>query len=103
MTLALETQALTKRYGRRLALDAVDLAVEPGTVFGVIGPNGAGKTTTMRCVFGLARPDRGEVRWNGSPVDRVARLREQAQTDPAVREAMNMFDGRLVDVRSSRA
>ena len=39
MTLALETQALTKRYGRRLALDAVDLAVEPGTVFGVIGPN----------------------------------------------------------------
>jgi ABC-2 type transport system ATP-binding protein len=44
-------------------------------VVGIVGPNGAGKTTTMRCVFGLARPDRGEVRWNGSPVDRQARLR----------------------------
>ncbi|HQE46490.1 MAG TPA: ATP-binding cassette domain-containing protein, partial [Rhodoglobus sp.] len=55
MTLALETQALTKRYGRRLALDAVDLAVEPGTVFGVIGPNGAGKTTTMRLLLDIIR------------------------------------------------
>ena len=62
MTLALETQALTKRYGRRLALDAVDLAVEPGTVFGVIGPNGAGKTTTMRLLLDIIRPTSGSAR-----------------------------------------
>ena len=37
----------------------------PGRIVGFLGPNGAGKTTTMRCIFGLARPDRGEVRWNG--------------------------------------
>ncbi|HQA22085.1 MAG TPA: ABC transporter ATP-binding protein [Rhodoglobus sp.] len=61
MTLALETQALTKRYGRRLALDAVDLAVEPGTVFGVIGPNGAGKTTTMRLLLDIIRPTSGSA------------------------------------------
>jgi len=67
MTLALETHALTKRYGRRLALDAVDLAVEPGTVFGMIGPNGAGKTTTMRLLLDIIRPSSGEIRVLGQP------------------------------------
>jgi ABC-2 type transport system ATP-binding protein len=61
MTLALETHALTKRYGRRLALDAIDLSVEPGTVFGVIGPNGAGKTTTMRLLLDIIRPTSGSA------------------------------------------
>ncbi|MFM9877653.1 MAG: ABC transporter ATP-binding protein [Rhodoglobus sp.] len=61
MTAALETHALTKRYGRRLALDAIDLAVEPGTVFGVIGPNGAGKTTTMRLLLDIIRPTSGSA------------------------------------------
>jgi ABC-2 type transport system ATP-binding protein len=62
MTAALETHALTKRYGRRLALDAIDLSVEPGTVFGVIGPNGAGKTTTMRLLLDIIRPTSGSAR-----------------------------------------
>ena len=48
---------------------------DPGRIVGFLGPNGAGKTTTMRCIFGLARPDRGEVRWQGVTVDRDARLR----------------------------
>lgn len=61
MTAALETHALTKRYGRRLALDAIDLSVEPGTVFGVIGPNGAGKTTTMRLLLDIIRPTSGSA------------------------------------------
>lgn len=61
MTFALETHALTKRFGRHQALDKVDLAVEAGTVFGVIGPNGAGKTTLMRLLLDIIRPTSGEM------------------------------------------
>ena len=71
----LELVGLSKRYGDLVALDGCSLTVRPGRVVGLLGPNGAGKTTAMRCIFGLVSPDRGEVRWNGAPVDREARLR----------------------------
>jgi ABC-2 type transport system ATP-binding protein len=58
-----------------VALDGATFTASPGRVVGFLGPNGAGKTTTMRCIFGLARPDRGEVHWKGAVVDREARLR----------------------------
>lgn len=61
MKLALETTALTKRFGRRLVLDSVDLAVESGTIFGMIGPNGAGKTTAMRLLLDIIRPTSGSI------------------------------------------
>ena len=70
----LEVIDLAKRYGRVVALDGATFSARPGRIVGFLGPNGAGKTTTMRCIFGLARPDRGEVRWKGQPVDRAARL-----------------------------
>ena len=71
----LEITDLAKRYGNVVALDGATFTARPGRLLGFLGPNGAGKTTTMRCIFGLARPDRGEVRWNGSEIDRLARLR----------------------------
>jgi ABC-2 type transport system ATP-binding protein len=71
----LEIIDLVKHYGPVTALDGASFTAAPGRIVGFLGPNGAGKTTTMRCVFGLARPDRGEVHWNGKPVDREARLR----------------------------
>jgi len=71
----LEIQDLSKRYGNVVALDGATFTVRPGRLVGFLGPNGAGKTTTMRCIFGLARPDRGTVHWNGKPIDREARLR----------------------------
>jgi ABC-2 type transport system ATP-binding protein len=71
----LEIIDLAKRYGPVVALDGASFTAEPGRIVGFLGPNGAGKTTTMRCIFGLARPDRGEVRWDGRTVDREARLR----------------------------
>ena len=71
----LEIIDLAKRYGPVAALDGASFTASPGRIVGFLGPNGAGKTTTMRCIFGLARPDRGEVRWKGRPVDRDARLR----------------------------
>lgn len=71
----LEIIDLVKRYGPVTALDGASFTAERGRIVGFLGPNGAGKTTTMRCVFGLARPDRGSVRWAGRPIDRDARLR----------------------------
>ena len=71
----LEVIDLAKRYGSVVALDGASFQAAPGRIVGFLGPNGAGKTTTMRCIFGLARPDGGEVRWKGAPVDRDARLR----------------------------
>jgi ABC-2 type transport system ATP-binding protein len=58
---AIRTHALSKRYGETLALDALDLAVEPGEVYGYLGPNGAGKTTTIRLLLGLHRPTAGHA------------------------------------------
>jgi ABC-2 type transport system ATP-binding protein len=71
----LEVIGLHKRYGDVMALDGCDVTVRHGRVVGLLGPNGAGKTTAMRCIFGLVGPDRGQVRWNGAPIDRAARLR----------------------------
>jgi ABC-type multidrug transport system ATPase subunit len=56
---AVESQGLTKRFGRQVAVNAVDLAVPRGAVFGFLGPNGSGKTTTIRMLLGLIRPTAG--------------------------------------------
>ncbi len=57
----LRVDGLTRRYGRRLALDGVTFAVRRGDVFGFLGPNGAGKTTAIRIILGLVRADSGTV------------------------------------------
>jgi ABC-2 type transport system ATP-binding protein len=61
----IEARGLTKRYGSRTAVDAVDFVVRPGQVTGFLGPNGAGKSTTMRMIVGLDRPTAGSVTVNG--------------------------------------
>ncbi|HAZ27037.1 TPA: ABC transporter ATP-binding protein [Candidatus Acetothermia bacterium] len=58
---------LTKRYGQILALDALDIEVGRGQVYGLLGPNGAGKTTTLRILLGLVRPTAGTVSVLGRP------------------------------------
>jgi len=68
--LAIEARGLTKRYGDVLALDALDLAVPTGSVFGFLGPNGAGKTTTLRLLTGLGRPTAGTAVVAGIEVGR---------------------------------
>jgi len=57
-----------KTFGDVVALDGCTFGVERGTMLGFLGPNGAGKTTAMRSVFGLMRPDSGEVTWDGKPI-----------------------------------
>lgn len=56
---------ISHRFGDRVALDEVSLAVPAGSVVGLLGPNGAGKSTFMRILFGVLDPDGGEVRWDG--------------------------------------
>jgi ABC-2 type transport system ATP-binding protein len=60
--LAVSSRGLTKRFGRQVAVDAVDLAVPRGSVYGFLGPNGSGKTTTIRMLLGLVPPTAGSHR-----------------------------------------
>jgi ABC-2 type transport system ATP-binding protein len=59
---AIETEALTKRYGKHRGIEEVTFAVRPGEVFGFLGPNGAGKTTTIRTLLDLIHPTSGSAR-----------------------------------------
>ena len=97
----IEVSGLSKSYGRVRAVDAVDLSVVEGEIFGLIGPNGAGKTTTMECIEGLRAPDAGRIAILGlNPRrDRVALLSRigvqlqeaQLQKRITVREAVGLW------------
>ncbi|HEU5268684.1 MAG TPA: ATP-binding cassette domain-containing protein [Jatrophihabitans sp.] len=66
--LAVATSGLTRRFGRQVAVDGVDLAVPRGSVYGFLGPNGSGKTTTIRMLLGLLRPNSGAIELLGRPM-----------------------------------
>jgi ABC-2 type transport system ATP-binding protein len=61
----IEVENLSKHYGDKLAVDAVNFVVQPGMVTGFLGPNGAGKSTTMRMIAGLDKPSSGRILVNG--------------------------------------
>src|SRR6266481_9438927 len=68
-----ETKDLTKKYGKFVALDRLNLSVERGEILGFVGPNGAGKTTTIKILVGLARPTGGSATVAGADCVREAR------------------------------
>jgi len=70
VTIAIETEKLTKYYGRSRGVMDVDLTVEAGQIFGFLGPNGAGKSTTIRLLLDLIRPTAGRARVLGMDVHR---------------------------------
>jgi len=70
----IQLQQLTKNYGTFTAVDALDLSVPAGQLFGFLGPNGAGKTTTLRMIAGILRPTAGRIRIGG--IDIVERPNE---------------------------
>ena len=64
----LEINAVSKRYGNKVAVDAVSLQIPQGSIFGLLGPNGAGKTSLIRMITTITRPDEGEILLNGEPL-----------------------------------
>lgn len=103
MTAAIQVNSVSKRYGSLVALDRVDLAVEPGEFFGLLGPNGAGKTTLISIIAGLVRASSGAVAIMGHDVVddfRAARLSvgvvpQELTFDPffTVRETLTFQSG----------
>jgi Cu-processing system ATP-binding protein len=57
----IQVTSLTKRFGRLMVLDGLDLHVETGRITAILGPNGAGKTTLIKSILGLVMPDTGEI------------------------------------------
>src|SRR5690606_12270355 len=98
---ALRVRDLHKHYGDVVAVDGLDLAVNPGECFGLLGPNGAGKTTTIEICEGLTAPDAGEVevlglRWSSHARDLRERLGIQLQETQlaekiSVNETLQLF------------
>jgi ABC-2 type transport system ATP-binding protein len=97
----IDVEGLRKAYGGDLAVDALDMSVTRGEIFGLLGPNGAGKTTTVECLQGLRRRGGGRVRVLGLDPDRDgdelrrrigAQLQSSALPDRLrVGEALNLF------------
>lgn len=76
MSLIVETENLSKQYGRRTVVDGLDLRIPEGCVYGFLGPNGSGKSTTMKMLLSLIRPSKGEVRIMGQPMNRSTRRQQ---------------------------
>ncbi|MBU2550041.1 MAG: ABC transporter ATP-binding protein [Proteobacteria bacterium] len=78
MAPVIETEGLTKRYGRQAAVDQLTFEVQEGEIFGFLGPNGAGKTTTLLMLLGLTEPSAGRARVLGfDPVREPLKVKRQ--------------------------
>jgi len=78
MPSAIETQGLTRRFGQRLAVDAISMTVPEHSIYGFLGRNGAGKTTTIKLLLGLLHADAGQARIAGIDIatDRLGAARK---------------------------
>jgi ABC-2 type transport system ATP-binding protein len=91
MSLSIELDQLTKRFGRTIAVDGLTCAFQPGRVTGFVGPNGAGKSTTMRLILGLDRATSGGARIGDRP---YRELNKPLRTVGALLDASAVHPGR---------
>ena len=91
MAAVIEAEALTRRFGRTVAVDGVSFSVPAGSVVGFLGPNGSGKTTTLRMILGLVAPTSGRATIAGRP---YARLTDPARVVGAMLDAALFHPGR---------
>jgi polyether ionophore transport system ATP-binding protein len=100
VTPALSAQGLRKTFGNTVALDGLDLTVEPGEIHGFLGPNGSGKTTTIRILLGLLRADAGTATLlGGDPWHDAAVLHRQLAYVPGdVALWPNLTGGEVIDL-----
>ena len=105
----LSARGLVKRYGRVTALDGADFDLMPGEILAVIGDNGAGKSTLIKALSGALRPDEGEIRLDGKPVNfgspiearhaGIETVYQNLALSPALSIADNMFLGREIRLK----
>jgi general nucleoside transport system ATP-binding protein len=92
MTLRLELIGIGKQYPAVKANDNVSLRVKPGEIHAVLGENGAGKSTLMKIIYGAVKPDEGEMRWNGRPVQVASPAAARALGISMVYQHFSLFD-----------
>ena len=110
MSKILECKDLSKKYGRKLALDGINLSLNSGRIIGLLGPNGSGKTTLIKLINGLLAPTNGELFINGDApgVETkkiVSYLPERTYLDETqkVSEAITFFEDFYEDFDRTRA
>jgi len=90
--LRLELIGISKQYPAVRANDKVSLRVKPGEIHAVLGENGAGKSTMMKMIYGAVRPDEGEIRWNGQPVQVASPAQARELGISMVYQHFSLFD-----------
>lgn len=80
MSCVIITDSLTKQYGKKTAVNNVDLKVPDKSIYGFLGPNGAGKSTTLKLLLGLIKPTKGHIEISGRKVNQKNRLAILSET-----------------------
>ena len=91
----IEARALTRRFGDFTAVDAIDLAIPRGAIFGFLGPNGSGKSTTVKMLTGLLQPTSGEALVTGAAVTTAAT--EVKRRIGVLPETLALFDALTIE------
>lgn len=97
----LAVEAVGKRFFGAMALDGISLRIRPAEIHGLMGENGAGKSTLLKIISGILRPDSGQIRWDGAPVEilnarvagalGIAMIHQELSLVPELTVAENVF------------